>query len=174
MNSWSRPWPVSGSVLVHEQAVSFVAGRSAFLDGGMRLVRLDARTGKLLSETRIDDRDPETGKNLQSLIKGQDMPVSLPDVLSCDGTSIYMRAQAFDLQGVRRHIAPIKLGYSRRKGESAEVEGVNNHLFSRSGFLDDSWFWRSYWIFGKGGRRQLRRMAAIGTFLSLRSAVGLR
>jgi hypothetical protein len=28
------------------------------------------------------------------------------------------------------------------------VEGV--HLFSRSGFLDDSWFFRSYWIYGKG------------------------
>ena len=29
------------------------------------------------------------------------------------------------------------------------TEGPGRHLFSRSGFLDDSWFWRSYWIFGK-------------------------
>ena len=37
------------------------------------------------------------------------MPVALPDILSCDGRSVYMRAQAFDLEGVRRHIAPVKL-----------------------------------------------------------------
>ena len=34
-------WPVSGSVLVQGDAVYCVAGRSAFLDGGMRLLRLD-------------------------------------------------------------------------------------------------------------------------------------
>lgn len=146
-------WPVSGSVLIENGAVCFVAGRSAFLDGGMRLLRLDPLTGRLLSETRIDNHDPETGKDLQSQIKGQDMPVSLPDILSSDGKSIYMRSQAFDLQGVRRQIAPVKLAVGRRKAAAAEPSAdtseINNHLFSRSGFLDDSWFWRSYWMFGK-------------------------
>ena len=89
-------WPVSGSVLVHDGAAWAVAGRSAFLDGGMRLVKLDVATGRKLAETRIDDRDPDTGKNLQDQIKAQDMPVALPDILSCDGRSIYMRAQAFN------------------------------------------------------------------------------
>ena len=148
------PWPVSGSVLVQGGWVYGVAGRSAFLDGGMRLVRLDPANGRLLSETRIDDRDPETGGSLQSQIKGQDMPVALPDILSSDGRSIYMRAQAFDLAGVRRNIAPLRLGTNRRRGQAspgksdATVKG-GDHLFSRSGFLDDSWFFRSYWIFGK-------------------------
>jgi len=147
-------WPVSGSVLVHDDIVYCVAGRSAFLDGGMRLLRLDPKTGRKLSETLIDDRDPETGDNLQSQMVGQDMPVALPDVLSCDGQSVYMRAQAFDLEGVRRRIAPIKLGRQRRRRGDAPVESegeanINNHLFSRSGFLDDSWFFRSYWIYGK-------------------------
>jgi len=146
-------WPVSGSVLVCNGAVCCIAGRSAFLDGGMRLVRLDAASGRLLSETRIDDRDPATGENLQSLMRGQDMPVALPDILSCDGTSIYMRAQAFDLEGRRRQIAPIKLAMARRgkqvSGRTGDLSEVKNHLFSRSGFLDQSWFWRSYWIFGR-------------------------
>jgi len=147
-------WPVSGSVLVHDDVVYCVAGRSAFLDGGMRLLRLDPKTGRQLSETVMDERDPETGKNLQADMKGQDMPVALPDVLSCDGRSVYMRAQAFDLEGVRRNIAPMKLGWQkRRKGdapaESEDQAKIKDHLFSRSGFLDDSWFFRSYWIYGK-------------------------
>ena len=143
-------WPVSGSVLVQDGSVYCVAGRSAFLDGGLRLLRLDPATGRKLSETVIDDRDPETGENLQTLVQGQDMPVALPDVLSSDGGSIYMRAQAFDLEGNRRNIAPLKLGRARR-GEAPDdaLAEVGDHLFSRSGFLDDSWFFRSYWIYGK-------------------------
>lgn len=146
-------WPVSGSVLVQHDTVYCVAGRSAFLDGGMRLVRLDAETGRKLSETLLNERDPATGENLQQQIKGQDMPVALPDILSCDGRSVYMRNQAFDLAGVPRSVAPAKLGLSRerRRGETekpAAEPAVQDHLFSRSGFLDDSWFFRSYWIYG--------------------------
>jgi hypothetical protein len=148
------PWPVSGSVLVHNDTVYCVAGRSAFLDGGMRLVRLDPETGRILSETRIDDRDPETGENLQTKMQGQDMPVALPDILSCDGKSVYMRTQAFDLEGVRRTVAPVKLALQgRRRGDEPaqpkDQTDIRDHLFSRTGFLDDSWFFRSYWMYGK-------------------------
>jgi outer membrane protein assembly factor BamB len=147
-------WPVSGSVLVHNDTVYCVAGRSAFLDGGLRLVRLEAKTGRKLSETLIDDRDPQTGENLQAKMKSQDMPVALPDILSCDGRSVYMRIQAFDLQGVRRNIAPIKVASLEvRRGAAPEkaedLTDVADHLFSRTGFLDDSWYWRSYWVYGK-------------------------
>ncbi|GAG88400.1 unnamed protein product, partial [marine sediment metagenome] len=40
-------WPVHGSVLVQDGTVYCVAGRSMFLDGGMRLLRLDPETGQL-------------------------------------------------------------------------------------------------------------------------------
>lgn len=141
-------WPVSGSVLVEKGVVYCVAGRCAFLDGGLRLLRLDPATGRQLSETMIDDRDPQTGQNLQVHVRGQDMPVALPDILSSDGQSIYMRAQAFDLEGRRRTIAPLKLD-GRRGPDEAALAQVGDHLFSRTGFLDDSWFFRSYWIYGK-------------------------
>jgi outer membrane protein assembly factor BamB len=146
-------WPVSGSVLVYGDVVHCVAGRSAFLDGGMRLVRLDAKTGQKLSETVLDDRDPDTGANLQTKMLAQDMPVALPDLLSCDGHSIYMRAQAFDLDGKRRTVTPMRLDSAavRRGAKPATTEecDVRPHLFSRTGFLDDSWFFRSYWILGR-------------------------
>jgi len=167
-------WPVSGSVLVQDGSVYCVAGRSAFLDGGMRLLRLDPSTGRKLSETVMDDRDPQTGENLHTLVKGQDMPVALPDVLSSDGRSVYMRTQAFDLEGNRRNLAPLKLG-RRRRGEAPDeaLAEVGDHLFSRSGFLDDSWFFRSYWIFGKqinsnyGGWLQPGHFAPCGRLMVL-------
>ena len=43
-------WPVHGSVLIRNNVVWAVAGRSNFLDGGLRLVRLDLESGKMLSE----------------------------------------------------------------------------------------------------------------------------
>ncbi|MHC4244591.1 MAG: hypothetical protein ACYSU4_19450, partial [Planctomycetota bacterium] len=115
-------------------------GRSMFLDGGMRFLRLDPKTGRKLSETILDDRDPETGENLQVYVKGLNMPVALPDVLSSDGQYVYMRSQQFDMQGKRRQIAT---------RDASEQAGAGAHLFCTVGFLDDSMFHRSYWMFGK-------------------------
>ncbi|MHC4628193.1 MAG: outer membrane protein assembly factor BamB family protein, partial [Planctomycetota bacterium] len=92
-------WPVSGSVLVRDGIAHFVAGRSIFVDGGMRLYRLDARSGEMISQTTLDDRDPRTGGDVQELVKWLNMPVGRPDILSSDGKRIYMRSQAFDLHG---------------------------------------------------------------------------
>ncbi|UCG16910.1 MAG: PQQ-binding-like beta-propeller repeat protein, partial [Phycisphaerales bacterium] len=44
-------WPVHGSVLVQDGILYCVAGRSMFLDGGLRLLRLNPATGRNLSET---------------------------------------------------------------------------------------------------------------------------
>jgi len=133
-------WPVSGSVLVQDGVAYALAGRSVFLDGGMRLLRLDPLTGKKLSETIMGDRDPRTGQNLQSRISGKKMPVALPDILSSDGKFVYMKSQRFDLQGRRAVIDP---------EHQNDQEGEGTHLFCPTGFLDDSWFHRSYWIYGK-------------------------
>ena len=139
-------WPVSGSVLVHNGEVCFVSGRSAFLDGGLRLYRLDARTGKTLSMTLMNETDPETGKNLQKLQGGWiglTMPTALPDILSGDGERIYMRSQPFDLKGKRLRVAPdLNVANQGRPGA---------HLFSPVGFLDDTWMHRTYWMLGVTG-----------------------
>ncbi len=132
-------WPVHGSVLVQNGVLYCVAGRSMFLDGGLRMLRLDPETGKRLSETVLDDKNPDTGKNLQAYIKQKKMPVALPDVLSSDGKRIYMRSQRFDLQGRRTVIEP---------EQQTDQEG-GLHLFSPIGMLDDTWFHRAYWIYGK-------------------------
>ncbi len=136
-------WPVSGSVLVRDGTVTFVAGRSAFLDGGLRMIRLNLRTGKLLAEQVMDDRDPERPeRQFQYRLKGLNMPVGLPDILSCDGKHMYMRSQRFDLAGKRLHLDPAPS--SPRKNPDGA------HLFSPTGFLDDTWMHRSYWVYGVG------------------------
>jgi len=129
-------WPVHGSVLVQDDVATVVAGRSMYLDGGLRLCRLDVESGSLLSETVLDDRDPETGENLQVHVKGLTMPVALPDVLSSDGDHLFMRSQTMDLEGKRLILGP--------------GSGKYDHLFAAFGFTDDSWFHRSYWLFGDG------------------------
>ncbi len=134
-------WPVPGSVLVGEDGVArCVAGRSMFLDGGLRLTRLDAATGKLLGVTVMDDRDP-AGKPLQSHMHRHNMPVALPDVLSTDGEWLYMRSQQITMDGERPHVDPTGI----------RPEGPGGfHLFSPTGFLDGAWWHRSYWVYGKG------------------------
>ena len=133
-------WPVSGSVLIQDGVAYVLAGRSVFLDGGMRMLRLDPLTGQKLSETVMDDRDPRTGENLQARIKGKKMPVALPDILSSDGKFVYMRSQRFNMDGRRAVI----------DGEhQTDQGGEGTHLFCPTGFLDDSWFHRTYWIYGK-------------------------
>ena len=134
------PWPVHGSVLVHDGALYCLAGRSMFLDGGIHWLKLDPLTGRLLAERVFDDRDPDTGKNLQVKVKGLSMPVALSDVLSTDGRYLYLRSQRITLEGKREDVAP--------KDVRQQV-GDDVHLFATTGFLDGSWFHRSYWMFGR-------------------------
>jgi len=122
-------WPAHGSVLVHDGAVYCAAGRSSYLDGGIRLSRLDLRTGRTLAERRISHRDPHTGEQPQEPIMFE-MPGAQPDVLSCDGELVYMRHLGFDPRDLQPRRAPC-------------------HLYSPAGFLNDDWWHRTYWIYGE-------------------------
>ena len=134
-------WPVHGSVLVHDGVVHAVAGRSMFLDGGMRYLRLDAATGQKVSETILDNINPETGKPLDDDIAWPNLPVALPDVLSADDKYVYMRSQPFDFEGKRAGV-PKPINAMQQTGEGA-------HLLCPTGFLDDTWWHRTYWFWGR-------------------------
>lgn len=124
-------WPVSGSVLVLDDVIYCAAGRSSYLDGGIRLCRIDVQTGELLSETLLSGYDQQTGKTIEAAVRvrGTEMPGALPDVLSSDGTFVFMRHLKFDREGV-------------------EQSEPTPHLFSSVGFLDDTWWHRTYWLWG--------------------------
>jgi len=141
-------WPVHGSVLVQDDTVYFAAGRSSQLDGGIFLYGLDAASGELRHQTRLEGPDyvlDPSGK-LAARPEGSatsDAPDglfdtnfrlplgALPDVLMADGSRIYMRAEAFDAE------------LNRRTGRPS--------LQTKSGFLEDSYFKRTPWTFDQGG-----------------------
>jgi hypothetical protein len=157
-------WPVHGNVLIQDDKAYLVAGRSMFLDGGLRLLQLNPRTGQKLSEIVLDDKDPETGKNLHDYVRGLDMPVGLPDILSSDGKYLYMRSQQFDLKGNRKHI---------EVRDVTDQSGEGAHVFSPIGFLDDSQFSRSYMMYGKsvksgwGGWEVMAKLTPSGRLIAV-------
>ena len=174
MMAWEQiesAWPVHGSVLVREddngQAIVYcTAGRSIYLDGGIRFLRLDAATGKLLGEVVWDDMDPESGESMHDAYlkktPGNTMPVGLSDVLSCDGKNIWMRSQKIDFEGKRSEMDVLAV-HGTTAGDA--------HLFCQIGFVDDSYFFRSYWTYGRrttggyGGWFQAGRYVPSGRIL---------
>lgn len=133
-------WPLSGSVLIQDDKLYCVAGRSMFLDGGLRMVIIKPETGELISENVMDSRVPGTEKRLDDLLMGKHMPVALPDILSGDGQYVYMKSQTFTHDGKRVRFRP------QRPDTQYDQE---LHLFSPISFLDDGWHQRTYWIYGR-------------------------
>jgi outer membrane protein assembly factor BamB len=128
-------WPVHGNVLVCDgpngrRTAYAAAGRSSYVDGGLHLCAVDAATGQLRFRKRISHRDPVTGREPQDLVRGVNMPGAMPDVLARQGDSIFMRHQRFDLNG-------------------DPLEQDVDHLFSSAGFLDDTWWHRTYLQIGQ-------------------------
>jgi len=124
-------WPVHGSVLVddihHSYArrsvavAYFAAGRSARIDGGIRLYALEVTTGKVLHTA---DVSVAAGAHGAGIIRQG----ALPDILSVEKDAIWMRGL-----GVDKSLVPVK---------------DLPHLFAPRGFLDDTWWHRTYWVYG--------------------------
>ncbi len=147
MMAWEQlesAWPVHGSVLVHKDVLYCTAGRNMYVDGGIRFLRLDPATGELLGETVMNDKDPETGQDMHlaylKKTQGNNMPVAHSDILSCDGKHIWMRSQKINFDGKR-----LEIGLQNVEEQNPE----DFHIFCQNGFLDDSYFFRSYWTFGR-------------------------
>jgi len=144
-------WPVHGSVLVDDTltngiATAYVAaGRSASTDGGIRLYALAPRTGKVRHKAEINTRDEAQG---DAVIRQK----ALPDILSVQKGSIWMRHV-----GVNRSLASVR---------------SVPHLFAPQGFLDDTWWHRTYWMHDVGmkwgyfGRRTVSSASPSGRLLT--------
>jgi len=148
-------WPVHGSVLVWEGLVWFAAGRSSYLDGGIRLYGLELASGKPAVTKRLDGHDPEcwrTAKIGAGRPVRDGIPGTLPDILSTSGDLLFMRWTCFNAAGQL-------------------VDAGRPHLFSATGFLDDTWWHRTYWQYGTwmrggfGGWPQAARQVPAGRLL---------
>jgi len=120
--------PAHGSVLVRDGVAFCTAGRSSYLDGGIALYRIQVETGKVLSRTGIYSPDPKTGRQPDQYGPAY-MPGALADILTGDEKYVHLRETVYDSQGRRQP-----------KGKP--------HLLTLTGFLDETWPHRSYWMFG--------------------------
>ncbi len=98
-------WPVFGSVLIVSDTLYFAAGRCSYLDGGIFVYALDPRTGELLrSRAWYGPFDEATGLPIGGNAGFKN------DILVTDGTNIYLRHKAFDMDladaVAGRHIVP--------------------------------------------------------------------
>ncbi|KPK48417.1 MAG: hypothetical protein AMK72_06985, partial [Planctomycetes bacterium SM23_25] len=198
------PWRVHGSILVRESAeasrkggsglVAYgTAGRSTYLDGGVRVFGLDPKTGKVLHEATLDTwartREDAVGK---PFVPGYHMEGAFSDVLVSEGGYLYMGQYKLDLK-LARHEAPYVLPGQGEKVEAMDLTGqpfvsadvaktqplevhqrqwlenaarplvaelrqqhgafnighrrMGLRVFSTAGFLDDSWYNRTYWMY---------------------------
>jgi outer membrane protein assembly factor BamB len=139
-------WPVSGAVLMEGNVAQFIAGRSNFMDGGLRFVKVDVESGSKLVETSVDDKDPLTGGDFQDSHQTLQMPAGLADILVSDGKYTYMKSQRFNADGTRSEFG---VNSGNAIGHGADQQGEGAHVYAPMGFMDDSWFHRSYWVYGK-------------------------
>lgn len=128
-NQLESPWPVAGSLVVRDGSVYALAGRSSYLDGGMRFVRLDAATGDEQVTRQIYSRDPDTGRQNVDDVDDLYLAGLLYDIPSSTGESIFLREARLSLDGSR-------------------IDAPRAHLYSVGGFLDDTWWHRYYMLFG--------------------------
>jgi outer membrane protein assembly factor BamB len=130
-------WPVHGSVLVKHGAAYFTAGRSTYLDGGIRVYGLDVDTGKVLHKCLLEGphRDVEKDRDLAFFTLGANS-----EVLVSEGGYIYMRQKKMTPQ-----LKEIKADVLSSKG----AQDVGLHIFSTSGLLDDCWYNRTFWMYSK-------------------------
>ncbi|MFW6172067.1 MAG: PQQ-binding-like beta-propeller repeat protein, partial [Planctomycetota bacterium] len=128
-------WSVPGSVLVKNGTLYCFAGRSSYVDGGMYFVKLDALTGEPLLVKNKFQRDPETReqppeRGWEYGNNALELPGLLRDILSSQGDSLFLRQVHLSESGERR-------------------PDYATHLFNPHGFLSDSWWHRSYTMYGK-------------------------
>ena len=130
-------WPVHGTVLVHKGIAYFTAGRSTYLDGGIRVYALEPTTGGILHKTLLKGPYPfEKGqRDVAFFILGANS-----DVLVSEGGFIYMRQKKMtpDLQQIKADVL-----------SSKGAQDIGLHIFSTAGLLDGSWYNRTFWMYSK-------------------------
>ncbi|MHC4084933.1 MAG: outer membrane protein assembly factor BamB family protein [Planctomycetota bacterium] len=186
------PWRVHGSVLIKDGVAYCTAGRSTYLDGGIRIFGLDPKSGKVLYETRLDTwaRTRKDAEN-KPFIPAYHMEGTSSDILVSEGDHIFLGQYKFDraltaqevpyimpdpdtepnvmdLMGQpfvenmdsqeeyetvqhdwqwRIHKAMMQNYQKMYGGASMGDRNIGLHVFSTSGFLDDSWFNRTFWMY---------------------------
>jgi len=112
-------WPVHGSVTYHNGLIYAISGRNMFVDGGLYMCALDPLTGALKHSAN---------HALKHETSGMSATPSKSDILSASGPHLFMRSLAYDNQ--------------------CKMAGTSiRHIYSVNGYLNDTWFHRSFWTY---------------------------
>ena len=130
-------WPVHGSILVDKGVAYLTAGRSTYLDGGIRVYGLEPATGKILHKGLLEGPNPfkDGSRDVAFFVTGANS-----DVLVSEGGFVYMRQKKMtpDLKEVEVKVL-----------SSKGAQDVGLHIFSTAGLLDGSWYNRTFWMYSK-------------------------
>ncbi len=181
-------WRLHGSVLIEGELAYCSAGRSTFLDGGLRLYAVDVKTGQVKHRTRVstatDTREDKVGKDF---VPSYHIEGGHSDILVGQGGFIYLNQMKFspDLKlqpskyltkeeltrrpsmnldnkdYVNEDIFNV-MWRGKRMSTYDQLAGIlvdeqygvgerdlGLHLFTTSGFLDTTFFNRTYWMYSK-------------------------
>lgn len=168
-------WPVHGSVLVRKDTTSdasrpvvyFTAGRSSFLDGGIRIFGLDPYSGELLHENRLEGPYPDPFEKVP--MEAGYMDGAKSDILASDGADIYLFQDRFT-GDLTRITPPLQKRGSQgggvRKYDAAPERGSSGRrLLSTGGFLDDTYNEGTYWTYTRNWPGWARRAIGHGQML---------
>jgi hypothetical protein len=130
-------WPSHGSVLVRGGKVYVTAGRSSYLEGGIRLYALEPETGKILHSRVLDSGRPDVSRNAG---RPFDMEGARSDLLVAADEDIYMMQKRFN---------PDLTLEPMPRGTKLGDRHCERHLMTTAGFLARQWsngaFNRVYW-----------------------------
>jgi hypothetical protein len=120
--------------LFKDGVVYFAAGRSSYLDGGLRFYAVNAVTGEILHETCYNSIGDE-----QELVEKRARG-TFNDILLYDGQSLFLKNVTIDPDTFEMDV----VGWSYIPGPRAPWPG--SPLSAIGGFLDDSLFDRVGWV----------------------------
>ena len=170
-------WPVHGSVVVQEDVtanpprtlVYFTAGRSSFLDGGIRVWALDPHTGEVVHQNCVSGPRPNPFEDTG--MAGY-MDGAKSDILVSDGVDLFLHQERLcgDLSRVKALMEKMgKEGGGFRVYPAFPDRGSDaKRLMATRGFLDDSYNEGTYWTYGQrwpGWDRKMRGVGAYGQLL---------
>ncbi|MBT3200717.1 MAG: PQQ-binding-like beta-propeller repeat protein [Phycisphaerales bacterium] len=120
-------WPVHGSVMVCEDLAYFLAGRSSYLDGGIYAFALDAATGEIRKQRRINSTHND--KSAPYPKQTYDADGALNHILVSDGKTVYLQSKPLFGAG------------------PAAAAPARPFLLATGGMLDGAMFNRFGWAF---------------------------
>jgi hypothetical protein len=170
-------WPVHGSVLVQQDStvdppravVYCTAGRSSFLDGGIRVYGLEPATGAVLYQACLSGPRPDPFKDEGG---AGYMDGAKSDLLVSDGADLFLYQERFR-SDLTRFPEPMQnrgkeSGGFRVFPSFPERGATGRRLIATSGFLDDTYNEGTYWTFSErwaGWDRKMRTVPCYGQLL---------